>query len=152
MKDSIILISGFMAAGKTTLGRKLAAEKGYDFVDLDSYIENLESKTIKDIFAQNGEAYFRKLETDAFKEITLKKTEKAVIALGGGFPMKEENQKLMKAYKTIFLNTPLETIIERLTKSEIDKRPMLNGDIERLRDLYQKRLPIYLKTADIISF
>ena len=151
MNDSVILLSGFMGAGKTTFGRKLAAEKGYDFIDLDRYIEERESKSIKDIFAQGGEAYFRKLETDAFKEIILRKTENVVIALGGGFPMKEENQKLMKNYKTIFLNTSLKTIIERLTKSEIDKRPMLNGDIERLRYLYQKRLPIYLKTADIIS-
>lgn len=151
MKDDIILISGFMGAGKTTFGRKLASDKGYAFIDLDSYIEEHESKSIKDIFAEKGEAHFRELETITFAEIIKNTTEKTVIALGGGFPIKPENRELMKAHTTIFLNTPLEKIIERLNKSEIAKRPMLNDDIERLKELYRKRLPIYLKTADIIS-
>lgn len=149
--NSIILISGFMGAGKTTYGRKLATEKNCGFVDLDAYIEEHEAKTISEIFAENGEAHFRKLETKYFSQLIKSSEGNLVVALGGGFPMKPENQELMKAYTTIFINTPLETIIERLTKSETAKRPMLNGDLNKLEELYKKRLPTYMATADIIS-
>ena len=68
MKNNIVLI-GFMGCGKTTVGEALAEKLSYDFLDTDQYIEKRENRTISDIFEQEGENYFRNLETESLQEL-----------------------------------------------------------------------------------
>ena len=112
MKSNIILI-GYMGCGKSTIGRKMAEVLSVPFLDTDQWIEEREGITISEIFSTKGEAYFRDLETECLKELLRKEdfsyageeTEKGkeytekrrkVISVGGGLPVREENQKLLK--------------------------------------------------------
>ncbi len=151
LKSSIFLLTGFMCSGKSYIGNKISKLLNYDFIDLDSYIEFNEKKRIKDIFIQKGEEYFRSLETDYFKKIVNQRDKKLILAVGGGFPLKEENQLLMKKFTTIFIDTDFDTILSRLTKEEKEKRPLLaNSNFIETKRLYEKRLPIYRKNANYI--
>ncbi|MED9996215.1 MAG: shikimate kinase, partial [Paludibacteraceae bacterium] len=79
-----IFLVGYMCAGKTTIGMALAQKLGYRFIDLDQYIEQQQGKSVSAIFAQNGEAYFRKLESQALTDMFL--LNNVVVATGGGTP------------------------------------------------------------------
>ena len=87
--DHIILI-GFMGAGKTAVGKRLARQMQLPFVDTDDWIEAQEGRSISDIFAEDGEAYFRTLETDALHRL-LDSKERCVISVGGGLPVQPQN-------------------------------------------------------------
>ncbi len=87
--DAPIFLIGFMASGKTTVGRLLAERLEWAFVDLDKLIEDGAAQTVADIFAAEGEAGFRKRETEALREVA--KRRKTVVATGGGAPCREEN-------------------------------------------------------------
>lgn len=144
----IIAIIGLMGVGKTTLGLKLSEKLGYYFVDSDQEIEDRESKTIKEIFAQNGEAYFRKVEKDVIKEIVLR-DEDVVLSLGGGAFMNEETQKILKEKAlVIWLDAPIDVILHRIGNKT--NRPLLNNMDKRkvLEDLAVKRYSTYAK-ADL---
>ncbi|MBQ4282773.1 MAG: hypothetical protein IJB96_02465, partial [Lachnospira sp.] len=90
-----IVLIGFMGCGKTTLGRFISTNKGYKFVDTDDIIVEKQGRSINDIFAMEGEAYFRQLETDTIKEM-LGSVSDTVISVGGGLPVREENQGLLR--------------------------------------------------------
>src|SRR4029450_7991537 len=93
--DAPMFLIGFMASGKTTVGRLLSERLGWEFVDLDKLIEDDAGKAVADIFAAEGEAGFRKRETAALLEVA--KQRKTVVATGGGAPCREENIKAMLA-------------------------------------------------------
>lgn len=148
MKDNIILI-GFMGCGKSSVGKRLAKQLSFQFLDTDKRIEQKEEKKISAIFAEEGEAYFRKLETETIKEF-LEKTEKTVISTGGGLPLKEENGKLLQQLGfVVYLDVAKETVLQRLAKDT--SRPLLQGpDKEKKVDeLLEFRRPIYEYTAHI---
>ncbi|MDD5935906.1 MAG: shikimate kinase [Clostridiales bacterium] len=147
MKDNIVLI-GFMGSGKSSVGIRLAHALGYEFMDTDHYIESTYEKSIKDIFATEGEEAFRKIETDSLKELS-KSLHHHVIATGGGMPLREENAALLRQIGTvIFLNASKEEIYSRL--KEDTTRPLLAGEnpMQRIEALLNARLPIYQKAAD----
>ena len=133
-----------MGSGKTTIGRKLAKEIGFYFLDTDSLIENYEGKEIVKIFATNGEEYFRKMEHLTF---TWMKNSiiNSVIATGGGFVNSIEDIKLLG--KVILLDISFENILKRLNKEEIDKRPLIKDDFKLL---FQSRTKLYNEVADIV--
>ena len=83
IETDLVFIIGFMASGKTTIGKKIARELGYDFVDTDSFIEKKSGNSIAEIFQSQGERAFRKMETQALKEI-IARGGKQVISTGGG--------------------------------------------------------------------
>ena len=89
-----VVLLGFMGSGKSTLGKQLAALLGWDFIDLDRFIETLENRTIPEIFSQDGEAAFRRSESFALQKVLSYKNK--VIAIGGGAPCQPENLKLIK--------------------------------------------------------
>ena len=95
MKSNIILV-GFMGTGKTTNGRRVAKKIGYEFVDTDLLIEKREQRTIPQIFEQNGEDYFRKLEHNTIRRVHQYK--KAVISTGGGTILNPKNLELLKKH------------------------------------------------------
>ncbi len=139
----IIAIIGLMGVGKTTLGKKLAEKLGYYFVDSDLEIEDREKKSITQIFAAQGEKYFREVEKKVIEEIVARE-EQAILSLGGGAFMNEEIREILQQKAiVIWLEAPLEVILHRLGGKT--NRPLLNNKNKRevLEDLASKRYPIY---------
>ena len=141
MNKSLVL-TGMMGVGKSTIGRILANRLKIKFIDVDKIIEKNERKTIKQIFEENGEKYFRKLE----KKITLKllKNKKTVVALGGGaFINNEIRLKVLKTSVSIWLKVSLDKLYNRYRRN--DKRPLLNKKElnKEVRDIYLARKKIY---------
>lgn len=120
---------GYMACGKTRYGREMAVRLGMRFIDLDAYITDREKRSIADIFAEAGEEGFRKLET-AYLHLVCELYEDFVMSTGGGAPCFNGNMEYMNRQgQTIFLNTPVDTIVKRLIRGK-HKRPI----VSRLRD------------------
>lgn len=114
-----------MACGKTRSGREMAAELGMRFIDLDAYIAERERQTISELFAGVGEEGFRKLETRYLREVC-ELYEDFVMSTGGGAPCFNGNMEYMNQQgHTIFLNTPVDTIVERLIRGKY-KRPIVS--------------------------
>ena len=139
-KKNIVLI-GMMAAGKTTIGSKLAKKLNYNFFDMDFEIEKLENNKIINIFENKGESYFRKVE----EKLSLNFVEKnnCVISLGGGAFINENiRKKIQKNSHSFWLNWKIKTILDRISKNK--NRPIaLNLNNKDLADLYKKRVKFY---------
>lgn len=141
-----IFLVGYMCAGKTTIGTELAQKLGYQFIDLDQYIEQQEGTTISALFAQKGEAYFRQLERKALADMFLQ--DKVVIATGGGTPCQADNMAQMNQNgTTVFLNPTINELVARL---EIGKhtRPLLKDKTNEemrhfIEEMMAQRLPYY---------
>lgn len=120
-----IFLIGYMGSGKSHLGWKLANHLGVQFVDMDNYIEERNCKTIPQIFAEEGEAEFRKKERKALEELS--EFTDIVIATGGGAPCFFDNVDLMNnSGKTIYLNIDPKILADRLMKSKTE-RPLIKG-------------------------
>jgi shikimate kinase len=149
-KTSIALI-GFMATGKTTIGEILATKLGdpYRHVEMDLMIEKFAGKSIPEIFSQDGEKQFRKLERLICKKIS--KLDHSVISCGGGVVLDERNIKnLRKNAIIIHLKSNLETIHNRIIKNGINARPVVDKSNfkEDLNRIYHIRSSLYQKAAD----
>jgi shikimate kinase len=154
-KDRIYL-TGFMGCGKSTIGPILANTIGYEFVDLDRKIEQVEGKSINEIFGEKGEEHFRYLErTVLIKASTLPRT---VISLGGGTMTVAENLELILATGlVVYLKITPDQLFHRLRRRS--DRPLLRtadgsqlGDEElknRIQLLYDAREPLYAR-ADVV--
>ena len=148
MKQKNIILCGFMGCGKSTVGALLAKKTGMSFIDLDSYIEKKENKTVSKIFADSGEDYFRALEIEAARELSERNG--LVIAAGGGTLVFRENvEVLKKSGRIVLLELPVETVAKRLENDTT--RPLLNrpDKDEAMRELYNKRLPLYRAVCDL---
>ena len=143
-----IFFVGMMGSGKTTIGKGIAQILGFKFIDMDTIIEANEKLTIKEIFEQNGEAYFRKKEFELLQEIVKKKN--VVISCGGGVFTFEENIKIINENGvSVFLNVDAEILQKRLKHDTT--RPMLkNGN--SVFEILQKRLPFYKQAKVIVEF
>lgn len=123
----IIVLIGYMASGKSTIGKVLAEKLSYDFMDLDEIIERKEQNSISDIFKFKGEIHFRKLETH-YLETSIMDQDKLVLSLGGGTPCYGNNMTILQnadQVRTIYLKASLNTLIDRL-KNEKSKRPLIS--------------------------
>ncbi len=142
-----VFLVGFMAAGKTTVGRALAATLAFDFVDLDEYIEKQAGKSVRDIFAEMGEGRFRRLERQAISES--RHWQKTVVALGGGAYINEGNRQMLRDIGTTFwLDCPLEVCLSRIAAD--GSRPLAKSR-EQMRELLASRLPAYAHSDYRIS-
>lgn len=142
-RDKIILI-GMPGSGKTTIGKILAKELNYNFYDMDDYIEETSKKSIKELF-EKSEDEFRNIETEACRELSLKK--RCVISTGGGVVKKDINIKILRESGIIvFINRPTEKILEDV---DISKRPLLKNGKERLYKLYDERFCKYKNSCHI---
>ena len=131
-----------MGVGKSTIGRIIAKRLKVKFIDVDKIIERNEKKSIKRIFEDNGEEYFRKLE----KKITFKILEKKkkVIALGGGAFMNNEiRERILNSCKSVWLKVDLDRLIKRYKKN--NRRPLLNKKKldTSVKKIYRSRKKIY---------
>lgn len=138
-----IYLVGFMASGKTTIGRLLADELGWSFADLDEDIEAQAGTSISEIFDQRGEDEFRRIETDAIrKRIRLiEKGRPMVVALGGGAFVQPANFDLLENNGiSVWLDCPFATVSERVSRAS--HRPLAR-DENKFRELYEARRGAY---------
>ena len=154
-----------MGCGKSTIGRKMAEIASIPFLDTDQWIEEKEGITISEIFTVKGEAYFRDLETECLKELLQKDSllvseeaedcaedsiekRRQIISVGGGLPVREENQKLLKELgQVIYLKAKPDTIYERLKGDTT--RPLLQTEdpLQKIKDMLAVREEKYLAAA-----
>ena len=121
-----IVLLGYMASGKSTIGKILAEKMKISFIDLDTYIEEKEKMSVSDVFKEKGEIYFRKQEHVYLKEL-LDKKEDFVLSLGGGTPCYAGNMNVLLSYDdvtSIYLKTSIQIIMERLV-NEKSQRPLV---------------------------
>ena len=118
-----IILTGFMGAGKTTVGKLLAQKLGCPFLDTDQLIQQQAGMSISRIFAEKGEETFRSLETAILKEAWTQE-EAWVLSVGGGLPMREENRRLLKRIgAVVYLRVNRDTVLRRLSGDTT--RPLL---------------------------
>ena len=135
-----IFLVGFMGSGKTTVGRELAARIDAPFFDLDELIESAEKLTIREMFAQKGEPYFRKRERDLLR--STKHLESAVIATGGGtFTFDENIQFIQTEGVSVYLSAPYTLLRARIGSRAAD-RPLFQDDLST-HELYANRIRYY---------
>lgn len=148
-----IFLIGYMGCGKTTLGRALSRQMGYEFIDLDIYIENRYHRSIKELFALHGEEGFRKIERRMLEEVS--EFERTVVACGGGTPCHFDNISLMNSKGiTVYLTTPTERIAARLSLPGAKaKRPIIagktDGELKKFIDGNLKAREPYYSQASI---
>ena len=126
--SNAVVLTGPMGSGKTSVGKLLAAQLGWEFVDLDALIVEEAGMSINAIFGEYGEPYFRQLEQDQLKRLIGR--EQLVVSTGGGAVINPENRRLMRLIgRVVNLNAPLDQLVARLAAA--DDRPLLEGDEPR---------------------
>jgi shikimate kinase len=143
-----IILTGFMGVGKSTVAQVVASRLGREFIDMDTLIEQREGRVISQIFAAEGEAYFRRLEAELCRELAGQAN--LVIATGGGALVPEANLRTLEQTGLVFcLNCEPEILWRRIGQSE--DRPMLaerdEGRFARLAALLAQRVPAYGRIA-----
>lgn len=150
-KKELLVLVGPMGAGKSTIGKILAHELGYQFLDSDKVIEERCGANIPWIFDVEGEAGFRDREAVVIKDLSMEK--KTVLATGGGAMMRQENRDyITRTGYVIYLNTSVEQQYHRTCKDK--NRPLLQDDndsaFEVLTKLMEVRDPLYRDVADLV--
>jgi shikimate kinase len=148
-----LVLTGFMGAGKSTIGRLLAARLAWSFLDLDAHLEARTGATIPQLFERHGEAHFRRLESSALASAL--GHDRTVLALGGGTPEELTNRLLLEqtpATFTIFLDAPFPTLYDRCILQDLGDpalaRPVL-ADPAAAQLRFQKRHPLYRRLANL---
>jgi shikimate kinase len=143
-----LVLTGFMGAGKSTIGRLLAARLNWTFLDLDAHLEARTGATIPQLFERHGEAHFRRLESSALASAL--GHNHTVLALGGGTPEELTNRLLLEqtpATFTIFLDAPFPTLFDRCMLQDIARPVLADPTAAQLR--FQKRHPLYRRLANL---
>lgn len=146
LKGTNLYLIGMMGAGKTTIGQHLAARLNYRFFDTDQIIERVTGLSIRDLFAQSGEAAFRRLESQVLAELSA--YTRSTIATGGGIVIKRENWGHLRHGIVVWLDVPIVQLQARL---QTDKtRPLLQDPdpLAKLQSLLEERQPLYAQ-ADV---
>lgn len=146
--NNIILI-GFMGCGKSTVAKELAEKLDMKVIDMDSEIEREEGRSISDIFAEDGEDYFRSLETSFLERAQGKR--KKIISTGGGIVTREQNVELLHNIGTVvFLQADIDHILNNV-KGDTTRPLLQTDDIKgKITEMLELREPMYLSAADVI--
>lgn len=141
-----IILIGFMAVGKTTVGKLLAEQLSYNYYDTDELIEQSENLSVKDIFKIKGESYFRKMETRILFELS-ELSEKCIVSSGGGIVI-ENSYFIKKNFLSFWLYASEDTINSRINN---DKRPLLNNNNKNqvIKEMFSKRQDLYFRNCNI---
>ncbi len=138
-QDGNIYLVGFMGAGKTSVGQRLAEILQWHFVDLDREIERRDGRPIREIFSAEGEPYFRRLESEEL--LRASGCRRTVVALGGGAFVDERNRELVaKTGTSVWLDAPMETLYPRCAEDPL--RPLASSR-EEMERLLERRRPFY---------
>ncbi|MEY2978091.1 MAG: hypothetical protein RLZZ435_2230 [Cyanobacteriota bacterium] len=142
LKGLNLYVVGMMGAGKSTLGKELAAALGYQFFDTDTLIEQVAQRSIPEIFAQEGEEGFRTVETMVLGQLC--PYHHLVVATGGGIVTRRENWSYLHQGLVIWLDVPLAQLFERL-QADPTPRPLLQtpDPLAKLENLLQQRRSLY---------
>jgi len=137
-----------MGAGKSAVGRRLARRLDWDLLDSDRQVEELAGRSVPEIWRADGEAAFRRLESQVLAD-ALASTTPRVIAAAGGVVLDEGNRRLLRLHRpVVWLRAPVETLIARVRKGE--GRPLLDDDpAGAMRRLDAERRPLYEEVADL---
>jgi shikimate kinase len=152
----IVALTGFMAAGKSTVGRVLASILGWRFLDLDCEIECRSKMHIHELFAIHGEPHFRRTEADALRSILGQASAPTIIALGGGTFIESQNADLLhrRGAHVVFLELDVDELLRRCRaaseRSPQNPRPLAD-DAEAFCALHAQRLPHYRKAKLIVN-
>jgi len=144
-----LYLVGFMGTGKSTVGRIVAKQMNFEFLDSDQEIERLQGRPVSAIFAEEGEAAFRKLEREFIERGHPGRG--CVVACGGGLVVPPGMIELLKERGIVVcMHAPIETIIDRILHTT--HRPLLHVEdpARRLRELYVQREPIYRRTGTMV--
>ena len=143
MEVRAVFLVGFMGSGKSSVGRELARQLDWDFVDLDTRIESRERQTVPEIFRERGETGFRLAETDALRDLLAESGQpNRVVA-------QERNRELLRPWLSVFLEAPASELWQR-SQSDGIERP-LRGDPSQFERLYEERLPFYREASLVID-
>lgn len=143
--ENRIALTGFMGVGKTTSGKKLAELTGWKFIDSDDEIEKIEGMKISQIFAEKGEEYFRKVETEFLHKLSHEKN--VILSCGGGTIKSDGNRRVLRDnFLTLWLYAPVEYCLDGL---DLSNRPLLQCENpeEKAREIFQSRVPFYADPA-----
>jgi len=146
LKKTVVLV-GMMGAGKTAVGKALAARLQVPFLDSDTEIEKAANMTIAEIFERDGEAFFRNRETEVLDRLL--DSQRGILSTGGGAFLSERNRELISEKGiSVWLNADLKLLWSRVKHKKT--RPLLatSDPFETLRNLYETRVPIYAQ-ADL---
>jgi shikimate kinase len=141
-----IVLIGFMGSGKSSIGRHVASRLGFQFVDTDALLVDRDGREIAEIFAQDGEARFREMETSVLESLAARN--RCVISTGGGIVVREENRALLQTLGfTVWLTASEDVIFERVSRN--NKRPLLHtpNPRETVSQLLAVRRPWYAEAA-----
>ena len=142
-----IVLLGFMGSGKSTIGKLLSERLEVPFLDLDEEIVRKTGLSIPEIFSSSGEEKFREIEREVLIGLLLK-PESLVISTGGGAPAYKDNMELInKNSISIYLKADFEKLWKRISKDS--NRPLVTAGKEKVRELFERRIPFYEK-ADIV--
>ena len=147
LKGINLYLVGMMGAGKTTVGKRLAVELGYRFLDTDASIEQVAGQTIPEIFTIQGESTFRHLESQVLAELSA--YSRLVVATGGGIVLQQVNWSYLHHGLVVWLDVPVEQLYARLCRDQT-ARPLLEtaNPLDTLRQLLEQRKPLYAQ-ADL---
>ena len=146
-----VFLVGMPGSGKSRMAKFISSVTDLSYKDLDDEIERTEGKSIKEIFKNHGETYFRNKESEILKNI-IEKDKNLIIATGGGTPCFNHNIDLInKSGLSIFLNTSLDVIVERISRK--NKRPLFkNKDVEEtVKKMFQERIKFYSKSRHHVT-
>ena len=152
MEKPNVILTGFMGTGKTTVGKLLAQQLKYDFIDTDAFIQERAGKTIPQIFEDSGEAVFRKMEADVATELSRRNG--VVISTGGRLMLDPDNAATLSSSGRVFclVATP-EEIYERVSRDDVATRPLLAGPdaMGRIVELLQQRREDYNQFPEMVT-
>lgn len=135
----IVSLIGYMGCGKSTLGKKLANKLNYTFIDLDHEIETIELRSVNEIFAEEGEDYFREVEKNVLIEMLSK--ENIVLSLGGGTPCFYSNMELINNSSiSVYINLPVTTLAQRLEQGKSSRPIIADKSNEELLEFIENHL------------
>lgn len=147
--DTNLYLVGFMGTGKSTVGRLVARQLGFEFIDSDQEIERRQGRPVSQIFAEQGEAAFRAMEREFIE--AGHPAQRCVVSCGGGLVVPPGMLELLRRRGVIVcLHAPLETILQRTRHST--HRPLLavENPEQRIRDLYAQREPVYRRAGTMV--
>ncbi len=138
-----------MGSGKSSVGRRLGEALQRPFVDTDAEVERREGRSIAQIFAEEGEGYFRDFESHLVADL-LGERPASVIATGGGVVLRSDNRRHLQKHCVVWLRADVETLARRVERNR-HERPLLGDDpLGRLSQLSSEREPLYAEVADIL--